>query len=102
MFKRGDLVCYRSKVYYYQPNGQSGYLYDHKKDIGNTNRVAFNVGCKQLSKPTQKDIEYFNKETRPLRTEPDAYKTEIVILPFNPNRITIPVYDSCSELEKTE
>ncbi len=97
MFQRGDLVCYRSKVYYYQPNGQSGYLYDHKKDLGNPNRATFNIGFKQLCNPTQKDIEYFNKESRPLRTEPDLYKTELVILPFNPNRITIPVYDSESE-----
>jgi len=35
-FKRGDLVVYHGHIYYFQPNGRSCHLYDHRADIGKT------------------------------------------------------------------
>ena len=34
--ERGDLVVYHGHIYYFQPNGRSCHLYDHRADIGKT------------------------------------------------------------------
>lgn len=37
--KRGDVVRYREKLYFFQGNGNTCYLYEQKKEIGMTKRA---------------------------------------------------------------
>jgi hypothetical protein len=39
--KRGDLVSYNGSKFYYQPNGNTCFLFDKLEDIGHTHRAAF-------------------------------------------------------------
>lgn len=40
---RGDIVQYAGKAYYFQPNGSTCYLYNHKEDIGKTELAVHTV-----------------------------------------------------------
>lgn len=40
---RGDLVRYANQTYYFQPNGNSCYLYDYKENIGTPQLAAHAV-----------------------------------------------------------
>lgn len=88
-FTRGSKVLYRGRVYYFQPNGLSSYLYDRPEDVGHPNRAAYRPGLKQLGVPSAKDIEDFFKYPRPLRDYPPR-NINLLILPYNPNRVTVP------------
>jgi hypothetical protein len=46
--KRGDIVRYRNRLYFYQYNGTSSYLYNHPHDIGIRARVAGTASTGQI------------------------------------------------------
>ncbi len=54
---RGSLVVYESKLYYYQPNGESCYLFDAREHVGSQTRRRHAVGRAHVRLATPEDIE---------------------------------------------
>jgi len=50
--RRGDIVSYGGRAYYFQPNGNSCYLYLRKEDIGKTSLASFVPRRTALSAPS--------------------------------------------------
>lgn len=48
--KRGDLVEYEGKHYYFQPNGTSCYLYERLEDVGNKDKKVRSPAKKSVRK----------------------------------------------------
>lgn len=51
--KRGDLVKYKDGIYYFQPNGNTCYLYKNLEDVGNISKKVFAPVKNSVTKITQ-------------------------------------------------
>lgn len=55
-FKRGDIVVYQKKKYYFQPNGESCYLYRYRDEVGYPNRSVDQVPQTDIKPPLYNNI----------------------------------------------
>ena len=58
----GDIVKYRGKLYFFEPFGNSCFLYDKEDEIGRPYLKQFEVGLTQVYRPTQEELAAFYKE----------------------------------------
>lgn len=54
--QRGDLVTYRGKCYYIQPNGTSCYLYGAFDDLGFSSRALFQPALRSVRRATREEL----------------------------------------------
>lgn len=62
---RGSLVVYAEKLYYYQPNGRSCYLYHSRDDIGDTRHRQHSVARSQVRMANADDIDTYGMPPAP-------------------------------------
>jgi hypothetical protein len=67
--KRGDRVRYGSRIYYFQPNGTSCYLYLAKEDVGTLKAAVFAPRREKVTPLTLDEIDRLDGKVR-LRRRP--------------------------------
>jgi len=53
----GDLVFYRNDIYYFEPAGNTCYLYKKRDDIGNKKLASHAPSRRSIRKPTRNEME---------------------------------------------
>lgn len=72
---RGDLVDYGGKLYYYQPNGSSCYLYANEEDIGDASKKVCSPAKKFVKKCVSWDTLKISSES--IRENQTTLKLEL-------------------------
>jgi hypothetical protein len=81
--KLGSLVLYKGKVWYFQPNGTSCYLYRDADSLGIVPSADFKTARISISKPKARDVLAFREaERRRLEAKmqaEDVFASELAI-----------------------
>jgi len=67
--QRGERVLYNGKIYYFQPNGSSCYLYRRKKDVGIRDLAACTAAKTSVSRPVKRETAAFTQYKKPKADE---------------------------------
>jgi hypothetical protein len=60
-FKRGEIVFYQNKLFYFQPNGSSCYLYEKLEDVGDTKKSAHAPSRHQVHELTDEQRSFIHQ-----------------------------------------
>lgn len=91
-FNRRSLVRYQKRLFYCQRASETHYyLYERAEDVGRPARAAYCAEGRRLSLPSEEEIA---KHKASLPVPPPLRRvSSLLVLPYDPNRITILIDD---------